>query len=287
MSETTRINKAISETGYCSRREADKLVAAGQVLINGDKAVSGSQVGPEDVIKVNGKALKTKPPTVYMAFHKPPGITSTTDSKDADNIIDYIRYKKRIFPIGRLDKASEGLIFMTNDGDIVNKILRAGNNHEKEYVVTVNQPITDAFIKKMSSGVRILGTITKPCEVTRVSKYVFRIILVQGLNRQIRRMSEVCGYEVKKLVRVRIMNVPLRGISPGKWRYLTDKEIKSINAMIKDSSKTEDASVESVKTRKSKSRGNNPGKKNWQSHQKSKRKGTKRTSSNHKAKRAR
>lgn len=287
MSDTTRINKAISETGYCSRREADKLVASGQVMINGVKAISGSQVGADDVIKVNGKALMTKPPTVYMAFHKPPGITSTTDTKDPDNIIDYIKYKERIFPIGRLDKASEGLIFMTNDGDIVNKILRAGNNHEKEYVVTVDHAITEHFIKKMSSGVRILGRVTKPCEVTRVSKYVFRIILVQGLNRQIRRMSEVCGYEVKKLIRVRIMNVPLRGINPGKWRYLTDKEISSINEMIKDSSKTEEASSESKKAGKSKNGMSNKSKNSWQRQEKSKRKSSKRSSSKYKGKRLR
>lgn len=242
MSELKRINKAISETGYCSRREADKLIEQGQVVVNDKKAVSGEQVGPDDVIKVKGKILKSKPPTVYMAFHKPPGITSTTDLRDPDNIIDYIGYNERIFPIGRLDKPSEGLIFMTNDGDIVNKILRAGNNHEKEYVVTVDQPITEAFIKKMSRGVRILGTVTKPCQVIQLKKYVFKITLVQGLNRQIRRMSEVCGYEVKKLVRVRIMNVTLKGIESGKWRYLTKKEINVINEMVKVSSKTEEAS---------------------------------------------
>ncbi len=244
MSETKRVNKAISETGYCSRREADKFIEAGQVTVNGQKAVSGQQVGSADVVKVKGKRLSMKPPAVYMAFHKPPGITSTTDSKDPDNIVDFIGYKQRIFPIGRLDKPSEGLIFMTNDGDIVNKILRAGNNHEKEYVVTVNKPITDEFLKKMGKGVKILGTKTKPCKVTKVSKSVFRIILVQGLNRQIRRMAEVCGYEVKRLVRVRIMTVDIKGIAPGKWRYLTDKEISHINRLVESSVKTEEASTE-------------------------------------------
>lgn len=244
MAESKRVNKAISETGFCSRREADKLIEAGQVTVNGQKAISGQQVGPDDHIKVKGKALKTKPQAVYMAFHKPVGVTSTTDLKDPDNIIDYIGYKERIFPIGRLDKPSEGLIFMTNDGDIVNKILRAGNNHEKEYVVTVNKPITDAFIKKMSGGVRILGTKTKPCQVKQISKYVFKIILVQGLNRQIRRMAEACGYEVKRLVRVRIMTIELKGIEPGKWRYLTKREIEEINRMVQSSVKTEEASKE-------------------------------------------
>lgn len=259
MSETKRINKAISETGYCSRREADKLIEAGQVTVNGLKVTSGEQVTAEDLIKVKGKLLKSKPKTIYMAFHKPPGVTSTTDLRDPDNIIDYIGYKERIFPVGRLDKPSEGLIFMTNDGDIVNKILRAGNNHEKEYVVTVNKPINEAFIKKMSRGVRILGTVTKPCQVSQVSKYVFRIILIQGLNRQIRRMAEVCGYEVKKLVRVRIMNVPLKGIEAGKWRYLTAKEIQLINQMIQSSSKTEEASVTKAKTKDAYSKGPNKG----------------------------
>lgn len=251
MSETIRINKAISETGFCSRREADKLIESGQVTVNGQKAVSGLQVGADDLIKVKGKDLRMKPKAVYMAFHKPVGVTSTTDLKDPDNIVDYIGYKERIFPIGRLDKPSEGLIFMTNDGDIVNKILRAGNNHEKEYVVTVNKPITESFIKKMGSGVKILGTKTKACQVTQVSKYIFRIVLVQGLNRQIRRMAEVCGYEVKRLIRVRIMTIELKGIAPGKWRYLTDQEVAGIHRLVESSVKTEEASKD-VRTSKAK-----------------------------------
>lgn len=245
-----RINKYISDTGHCSRREADKLVAAGLVLVNDVTAVMGTQVSPEDEVFVKNKKISENSKKVTIAFNKPVGVTSTTDQKDVTNIIKYIGYKERIFPIGRLDKMSEGLIFLTNDGDLVNKILRAGNNHEKEYVVTVNKPINDQFIKKMGHGVRILKTVTKHCRVECLGKYRFKIILTQGLNRQIRRMCEKLGYEVTKLKRVRIMNVELKGIERGKWRYLTASEMKQINSMVKSSSKTEEASREHGRKRR-------------------------------------
>lgn len=237
MSDLKRINKYISETGYCSRREADKLVASGVVTVNGMVAEMGTKVGLEDLVLVNGKPLKKTVNNVYIAFNKPVGVTCVTDPKDPTNIIDFINHKERIFPIGRLDKASEGLIFLTNDGDIVNKILRAENNHEKEYIVTVNKAIKDDFPKLMSKGVKILGTITKPCKVEKIGKRIFRITLTQGLNRQIRRMCAVFGYDVVKLKRVRIMNVELKGIETGKWRYLTDKEMSKINQLISKSKK--------------------------------------------------
>jgi 23S rRNA pseudouridine2604 synthase len=236
------LNKYISETGICSRREADKMIKAGRVKINGVVAVLGNRVEQKDKVTLDDKPLKRKENTIYLAFHKPVGITCTTDKKDKTNIIDFINYPKRIFPIGRLDKPSEGLIFLTNDGDIVNKILRAGNNHEKEYIVTVEKPITDDFIKKMSNGIPILGTITKKCYVAKKSKFVFKIVLVQGLNRQIRRMCEYLGYKVISLQRTRIMNIRLEGIAPGKWRYFSAKEVKTLNKLIADSSKTEEAS---------------------------------------------
>ena len=237
--ELKRINKYLSEVGYCSRRAADKLIEEGRVTINGVVPEKGTKISPNDDVHVDGKRISTpKEKPVYIAFNKPIGIVCTTDTRvEKDNIIDYINYPKRIFPIGRLDKPSEGLIFLTNDGDIVNKILRARNNHEKEYVVTVNKPITKDFITKMSNGVPILDTITRKCKVTQVSKYVFNIVLTQGLNRQIRRMSEYLGYEVTKLKRVRIMNVNL-DIPVGKWRDLTEKELQEINHLIADSTKT-------------------------------------------------
>jgi 23S rRNA pseudouridine2604 synthase len=238
----TRINKFISETGFCSRREADKLIEQGRVKVNGSLPEMGTKVSDEDVIEIDGKPLKAKPKSIYIAFNKPIGITSTTDIKDKDNIIDFINHPKRIFPIGRLDKPSEGLIFLTNDGDIVNKILRAGNNHEKEYLVTVDKPITPEFIFKMSNGISILDTTTKKCFVEQIDKYIFRIILTQGLNRQIRRMCEALDYNVTKLKRIRIMNITLDGIASGKWRYLNEEEIKTINALVSDSIKTEEAS---------------------------------------------
>lgn len=237
------INKFISSTGICSRREAEKLIVNNRVTINNKTAALGNRVFENDVVKIDGKPLKQKPKTIYIALNKPVGIVSTTDSKEKNNIINHINYPQRLFPIGRLDKPSEGLIFLTNDGDIVNKILRAGNNHEKEYIVHVNKKITDKFLKNMSNGVPILGTITKKCKVERIKNTVFKIILVQGLNRQIRRMCSHLGYDVTKLKRVRIMNVNLGNLKYGAWRELTDDELKEINKMILSSSKTEEASV--------------------------------------------
>ncbi|MEO0895039.1 MAG: 23S rRNA pseudouridine(2604) synthase RluF [Bacteroidota bacterium] len=240
MAEPTRINKYLSEVGFCSRRAADKLVEEGRVTINGKKPEMGTKVQEGDEVRVNGKLISPpkKHKYVYLAFHKPVGIVCTTDTKrEKDNIIDYINYPQRIFPIGRLDKMSEGLIFLTNDGDIVNKILRSSNNHEKEYIVTVNKPITPEFIRKMGNGVPILDTVTRKCKVEAIHKNQFRIILTQGLNRQIRRMCEYFGYHVTKLKRVRIMNVTL-DISPGKWRHLTKKELADIRQLVSDSSKT-------------------------------------------------
>lgn len=238
-----RLNKYISETGFCSRREADKLIEQGRVKIDGVKASTGMKVSKGQSVSIDGKPLKVENELVYIALNKPVGITCTTESKIKGNIVDFINHEKRIFPIGRLDKDSQGLIFMTNDGDIVNKILRAGNNHEKEYIVTVNKPITDEFIKGMSNGVPILGTVTKKCLVKKESKNSFRIILTQGLNRQIRRMCEYFGYEVKKLERVRIMNVSLGNLKIGSWRYLTKKELAEINRLTENSLKTEEASI--------------------------------------------
>ena len=234
----TRINKYFSVIGYCSRREADRLIADGRVLVNGEPVEMGLKVNAEDKIVVNGEAISNpKNKLVYIAFNKPKGIVCTTDTRvEKDNIIDYINYSKRIFPIGRLDKASEGLIFLTNDGDIVNKILRARNNHEKEYIVTVNKPITKEFLHKMSKGVPILDTVTKKCFVKQTHKNEFKIILTQGLNRQIRRMCEYLDYRVIELTRVRIMNVNL-DLKVGKWRYLSAKEFKDLNELLSDSSK--------------------------------------------------
>ena len=241
--DEVRLNKYISETGFCSRREADKLIEQGRVKIDGVKATTGMKVSKGQSVSIDGKSLKVENEFVYIALNKPVGITCTTESKIKGNIVDFINHEKRIFPIGRLDKDSQGLIFMTNDGDIVNKILRAGNNHEKEYIVTVNKPITDEFIKGMSNGVPILGTVTKKCLVKKESKNSFRIILTQGLNRQIRRMCEYFGYEVKKLERIRIMNVSLGNLKIGSWRYLTKKELAEINRLTENSLKTEEASI--------------------------------------------
>ncbi|MDK0864233.1 23S rRNA pseudouridine(2604) synthase RluF [Clostridium perfringens] len=241
--DEVRLNKYISETGFCSRREADKLIEQGRVKIDGVKASTGMKVSKGQSVYVDGKPLKVENELVYIALNKPVGITCTTESKIKGNIVDFINHEKRIFPIGRLDKDSQGLIFMTNDGDIVNKILRAGNNHEKEYIVTVNKPISDEFIKGMSNGVPILGTVTKKCLVKKESKNSFRIILTQGLNRQIRRMCEYFGYEVKKLERIRIMNVSLGNLKIGSWRYLTKKELAEINRLTENSLKTEEASI--------------------------------------------
>jgi 23S rRNA pseudouridine2604 synthase len=241
-SEEIRINKFISEKGICSRREADKLIEAGRVIINGAKAETGSKVKADDEVKLDGKLLTEREQLVYIALNKPVGITSTTEHKIKDNIVDFVNYPKRIFPIGRLDKDSEGLILLTNDGDIVNKILRAGNNHDKEYIVTVDKPITAEFIKGMSNGVKILDTITKPCIITKEAKNMFRIILTQGLNRQIRRMCEAFDYKVVKLKRIRIMNIHLKDLPTGKWRYLAAEELKTLNSLIYTSVKTEEGS---------------------------------------------
>jgi 23S rRNA pseudouridine2604 synthase len=241
--ETTSLNKYISDTGFCSRREADVLIKDGRVTINGVVAILGNRVAKGDTVRVNGKPLKSKEAPIYIAFHKPVGITCTTETHVKGNIITFINHPKRIFPIGRLDKPSEGLIFLTNDGDIVNKILRAGNNHEKEYWVRVDKPITGDFIRRMGAGVPILDTLTKKCQVERTDKFGFKIILTQGLNRQIRRMCEYLGYEVTKLKRTRIMNVTLDNIPVGKWRYLTKAEMAAIDKMVAGSSKTMEASV--------------------------------------------
>lgn len=227
-----RINKYISDTGLCSRREVDKLVEAGRVTINGVKAVLGSQVQDGDEVKVDGRRIGKKKQNVYIALNKPVGITSTTERHVRGNIVDFVGHPERIFPIGRLDKDSEGLILLTNDGDIVNQILRAENDHEKEYIVTVDKPLTPAFVKGMSGGVKILGVMTKPCIVTPVGERVFKIILTQGLNRQIRRMCAVFGYEVKRLKRVRIMNIRLDGLQVGAWRDLTRDELAELQRRI-------------------------------------------------------
>ena len=242
--EEIRLNKFISESGFCSRREADKFIEAGRVTVNGKKAVMGTKVRENADVRVDGKPIKKVSDLVYIALNKPVGITCTTEKKVKGNIVDFVNHKKRIFPIGRLDKDSQGLILLTNDGDIVNKILRAGNNHEKEYIVTVDKNITDNFIKGMSSGVRILGTVTKECFVEKISNRVFRIILTQGMNRQIRRMCEALGYNVTKLNRIRIMNIKLDNIPMGKWRDLTPKELKELNLLISDSGKTKEVDLD-------------------------------------------
>lgn len=241
--ELKRLNKFISETGYCSRREADKLVEEGRVTINGIVPEMGTKVSLDDEVRIDGKLVREKTgKQIYIAFNKPTGIECTTNTEVKNNIVDYIDYPTRIFPIGRLDKASEGLIFMTDDGDIVNKILRARNNHEKEYIVTVNKPITDRFIQRMGGGIPILDTVTRKCKVEQISKYIFKIILTQGLNRQIRRMCEYLGYEVIALKRIRIINISL-DIPVGRYRDLTNTEIKELNTLIEPSSKTEEASL--------------------------------------------
>lgn len=235
-----RLNKYISDTGICSRREADDLIEQRRVKVNGRVADMGVRVQPGDDVSVSGKLLRAKPAPVYLVYNKPVGITCTTDQSVPGNIIDAVRYRQRIFPIGRLDKPSEGLILLTNDGDIVNKILRAGNAHEKEYVVSVDRPFDDAFLQRMAAGVPILGTRTLPCKIKRVNGNTFNIILTQGLNRQIRRMTEYLGYEVTRLKRVRLMNIRLTGLKAGQWRELTRAELDVINTMVANSSKTAD-----------------------------------------------
>ncbi len=238
--ENIRLNKYISESGLCSRREADRFIESKNVTINGKTAVLGDRVGPKDVVRVNGLVVepRAKEDEIYILFNKPVGVTSTTDSSDKDNIIDYIRYGERIFPVGRLDKDSQGLIILTSNGDIVNKILRAGNQHEKEYVVTVDRPITDKFIEGMASGVPILGVNTKKCKIHAESDFVFRITLIQGMNRQIRRMCEHFGYEVLRLERVRIMNLSVKGIPLGDYREMKPKELADLRELIKSSAET-------------------------------------------------
>ena len=237
---TISLNKFISNTGRCSRREADKMIEDGRVMLNGVPAKKGNRAGSDDIVLIDGQPLtaQDKAPAKYIAFHKPIGITCTTDQSIPGNIIDYIKFPERIFPIGRLDKPSEGLIFLTNDGDIVNKILRAGNNHEKEYLVKVHKPITDEFIRKMGSGVPILGTYTKKCKVEKINTHSFKIILTQGLNRQIRRMCDYLGYDVISLQRTRIMNIKLEPLAVGKWRLLTTAEVKDLLYLVRDSKKT-------------------------------------------------
>ncbi len=241
MDETqgTRINKFLSEAGFCSRRAADKLIEEGRVTINGKVPEMGTKITSTDEVRVDGKLISEPVEEhTYIAFNKPIGIVCTTETeREKNNNIDFIKFPKRIFPIGRLDKASEGLIFLTSDGDIVNKILRARNNHEKEYIVTVNKPITKQFIQKMSSGVPILDTVTRECKVEQISLFKFKIILTQGLNRQIRRMCEYLNYDVVKLKRVRIMNIKL-DTEIGKWRHLTKEEMSELNTLIADSAKT-------------------------------------------------
>ena len=243
-SEQTNLNKYISSSGFCSRRDADKLIEQARVTVNGELMLPGAKVSAGDVVEVDGEPIKSgkKKRPIYMAFHKPVGVTSTTDVHDKANIIYFINHPKRIFPIGRLDKDSDGLIFLTNDGDIVNKILRASNNHEKEYIVNVDKAVTPDFIAKMSNGIPVLGKVTKKCFVRQEGSRRFRIILTQGLNRQIRRMCEYLGYGVISLSRVRIMNVELGNLPEGKWRYLTLPEIEQMNVLVATSVKTEEAS---------------------------------------------
>jgi len=233
----TRLNKYIADSGFCSRREADRLISDGRVTVDEQIASLGTRVLPGQTVRIDGEPILKDDDLVYIALNKPAGITCTTDPRRGDNIIRFVGYDKRIFPIGRLDRDSEGLIFLTNDGDIVNKILRAGNQHEKEYLVTVSQPVTQEFLEGMASGVPILNTVTRPCRIKAEGPRSFRIILTQGLNRQIRRMSEYFGYEVIRLIRVRIMNVTLGKLAPGEWRYLTPKEISEIKRLTANSAR--------------------------------------------------
>ncbi len=235
---STRLNKYISESGICSRREADRYIEQGNVAINGKRALVGDQVFPGDTVKVNGQVIEPRDEEdlIFIAFNKPVGVVSTTDRTEPDNIVRHVGHSERIFPIGRLDKDSQGLIFLTSNGDLVNKILRAGNNHEKEYVVTVDKPVTEEFLNGMRAGVPILGTVTKKCKVEWESKFAFRITLVQGLNRQIRRMCEYFGFEVTQLERMRIMNVGVKGLPVGEWRDLSGRELAVLFESIRDSS---------------------------------------------------
>ncbi len=238
--ELISLNKYISSSGFCSRREADKLIEQARVTVNDEVALPGTKIAIHDKVEVDGEPLKNRKKPVYLAFNKPPGITCTTDEKDRTNIISYINFPKRIFPVGRLDKDSDGLILLTNDGDIVNKILRAANNHEKEYVVNVDKPISAHFVQQMSSGIPILDTVTEKCYVRKEGEKRFRIVLTQGLNRQIRRMCDFLGYNVTKLTRVKIMHIKLNSLPLGAWRYLTPAEIEKLNISLMDSVNTEE-----------------------------------------------
>ncbi len=238
--QSVSLNKFISDTGRCSRREADRLIEAGRVKLNGQVAKKGNRAAPGDTVHIDGILIsgEDNPETVYILLNKPAGIVCTTDPGVKNNIAAYVNYPQRVFPVGRLDKASEGLIILTNDGNAVNKILRAGNQHEKEYLVAVNLPITDAFIQRMAQGVPILGTVTEPCTIEKTGSHSFRIILTQGLNRQIRRMCEYLGYVVTSLRRVRIMHLKTGTLKTGSWRLLTPREVKTLHFLIRNSSKT-------------------------------------------------
>jgi len=254
-----RLNKFISESGICSRREADRYIENGHVFLNGRRASIGDLVNAGDRVRVNGMDLepREKEDTIFIALNKPPGITSTTEEGVKENIIRFVNYSKRIFPIGRLDKDSQGLILLTNDGDMVNKILRAGNNHEKEYVVTVNKPLTAEVIQGMINGVPMLGVMTKKCKIIQEAPAIFRITLIQGLNRQIRRMCEHFGYDVIKLERVRVMNIQLKGLPLGDWRDLTPEELKTVYSLAADST-SENKKKTTVNKPKSKTSSNKP-----------------------------
>lgn len=234
-----RLNKYISSSGFCSRREADRFIEEGRVTINGKRASLGMRVLPGQKVKVNGTLIENEIEPIYIAFNKPVGVVSTTDLQEKENIVNYISHEQRIFPIGRLDKDSQGLILLTNDGDIVNKILRAGNNHKKEYIVRVNKPITQDFLSRMANGVPILDRVTRKCEIVEINPYVFQITLIQGLNRQIRRMCEYFGYEVIKLERIQVMNIKLGNLGQGNWRNLTVTELEGMFDMLEASEKTE------------------------------------------------
>jgi 23S rRNA pseudouridine2604 synthase len=252
LEESISLNKFISDTGYCSRREADNLIREGRVMLNDEVATPGNRYSPGDVVEVDGSLITpdNKGKRVYLALNKPAGITSTTEEHVKGNIISFVGYPKRIFPIGRLDKDSEGLIFLTNDGDIINKILRAGNSHEKEYIVRVNKPVDPHFVQKMSGGLPIMGTTTLPCKVHMINRQTFRIILTQGLNRQIRRMCEFLGYAVMGLQRVRIMNIKLGNLPLGKWRNLSEAEVMMLKDAVADSKATAAAEKPSRKKKK-------------------------------------
>lgn len=256
----TRLNKYISESGLCSRRAADRYIELGQVFINGKKAKVGDKVFFGDVVSVNGQSIAPREAenTILIAYNKPVGITSTTEAGVKDNIVDHVNHSERVFPIGRLDKDSQGLIFLTNNGDLVNKILRAGNNHEKEYVVTVNKPINETFVENMSKGVPVLGVMTKKCKVKQEGPSTFRITLIQGLNRQIRRMCEYFGYEVTKLERVRIMNITLKGLAVGDWRELDEKENAEITKLLAKSSSEKPAAPKQVSKKSAAEKGEKP-----------------------------